>query len=461
MRFLRNVTTALSGFALTLGIGSGTSPVAAGVIEVPADFPTINLALLFSQAGDTVSVAAGSWNASEIRGGTYPDGTAIRTSGAFLPGGRTLLAPDGPGLTTLRLDGAVSVAPSVVVVGESTLETLIEGFTITATMIGANGLYAGGATTTIRNCRFENLSTGIARGGGILAEGSNLRIEECTFSGCSADSGAGVFADQTQLAAFSSNFSNLSSTNGADFFVRDGAAELTACGFEASAVYMQDSSIQATGCNFVSGGLARIGAADGPDEWVRFCSFASGGVYFYGEGVFGIEDCRFDQNSGVHIESPDPCVLRRSVIRRWTGLLAALWFASPGGSVTGNVIYDIESGFSLPACVMLQGTFRNNIVAKTLHAVGGGPMGAGQNDGCNVFWEIDGTIWNGDELGAGSVVADPEFCDPENGVFTVSGNSPCLPANSNGCGLIGVFGQGCGAVSVEPSSWTAIKAMYR
>jgi hypothetical protein len=36
-----------------------------------------------------------------------------------------------------------------------------------------------------------------------------------------------------------------------------------------------------------------------------------------------------------------------------------------------------------------------------------------------------------------------------------------LPGN-NTCGIqIGAFGTGCGPVSVEPSSWGGIKALYR
>ena len=59
------------------------------------------------------------------------------------------------------------------------------------------------------------------------------------------------------------------------------------------------------------------------------------------------------------------------------------------------------------------------------------------------------------------VIADPLFCDPVNGEFTVDGASPCLPQNSNGCGLIGAHWQGCGVVSVDPSTWGQVKAQFR
>jgi hypothetical protein len=45
--------------------------------------------------------------------------------------------------------------------------------------------------------------------------------------------------------------------------------------------------------------------------------------------------------------------------------------------------------------------------------------------------------------------------------LTVSSLSPCLPANSLGCGLIGALGQGCGTVAIQPMSWGQIKGAYR
>jgi hypothetical protein len=58
-------------------------------------------------------------------------------------------------------------------------------------------------------------------------------------------------------------------------------------------------------------------------------------------------------------------------------------------------------------------------------------------------------------------VVDPGFCDPDSGDFTVQETSPCLPANSGGCGPIGGEGMGCGTVSVQSESWGAIKGKYR
>ena len=63
---------------------------------------------------------------------------------------------------------------------------------------------------------------------------------------------------------------------------------------------------------------------------------------------------------------------------------------------------------------------------------------------CNDFWS-NGSLEYG--LGAypdvGSFSEDPQFCDPDNDVYTLNSSSPLLPGN-NSCGVqIGALGQGC------------------
>ena len=59
---------------------------------------------------------------------------------------------------------------------------------------------------------------------------------------------------------------------------------------------------------------------------------------------------------------------------------------------------------------------------------------------------------------------DPQFCGiPGSGNYFLKSTSPCLPG-SNPYGsphLTGPLGAGCGAVSVQSSTWGAIKALYR
>lgn len=61
----------------------------------------------------------------------------------------------------------------------------------------------------------------------------------------------------------------------------------------------------------------------------------------------------------------------------------------------------------------------------------------------------------------GNFSADPLFCGTPGSEYSLQDNSPCAPENSNGCGLIGAYGVACGTISVEPSTWSSIKARWR
>jgi hypothetical protein len=62
---------------------------------------------------------------------------------------------------------------------------------------------------------------------------------------------------------------------------------------------------------------------------------------------------------------------------------------------------------------------------------------------------------------ADNISADPMFCGPELGDYTLRDGSPCLAAG-NGCALpIGAFDRGCAASAIESASWSRIKASYR
>jgi hypothetical protein len=123
-------------------------------------------------------------------------------------------------------------------------------------------------------------------------------------------------------------------------------------------------------------------------------------------------------------------------------------FPSWGGSAVV-----LEGGSSL---------FSNNVVFECSGGTGAVRKEAGSvTSDCNVFWmNPDGDL-DGIPSGPLDRVTDPGFCDPDSGDLTVHETSPCLPANSGGCGLIGGEGMGCGAVSVESESWGAIKGKYR
>ncbi len=86
--------------------------------------------------------------------------------------------------------------------------------------------------------------------------------------------------------------------------------------------------------------------------------------------------------------------------------------------------------------------------------------------GCVDMWGNEGGDWGdctaGREGSNGNFSADPEFCIPLRGDFSLLAGSPCAPETSPpACGLVGALGVGCGTVSVTPTTFGRIKAAYR
>ena len=78
----------------------------------------------------------------------------------------------------------------------------------------------------------------------------------------------------------------------------------------------------------------------------------------------------------------------------------------------------------------------------------------------SLVWETQQCLIDRAESGEG-IVADPLFCDVTQSDYSVQGNSPALAPN-NPWGLrLGARGAGCGPVSVESTTWSQIKALYR
>jgi len=83
---------------------------------------------------------------------------------------------------------------------------------------------------------------------------------------------------------------------------------------------------------------------------------------------------------------------------------------------------------------------------------------------CDLYGNPGGDWTTGieDQLGInGNISKDPLFCDMANDNCTLDAASPCAPANSGDCGLIGSLPVACGGTAVELTTWGAIKASFR
>jgi len=69
---------------------------------------------------------------------------------------------------------------------------------------------------------------------------------------------------------------------------------------------------------------------------------------------------------------------------------------------------------------------------------------------CTDIYGNSGGDWMGpiaDQLGVnGNISADPLFCDPARGDYSLEGFSPCLPYNNNCYVVMGAYGLGCGTI---------------
>ena len=158
-------------------LGAGAPIALADVLNVPADYATIQAAIDAASDGDVVLVAPGvyaekfSYNAKDI---------AVRSSG-------------GPLVTTI--DGATIPDAMVYVVGGETLDATLEGFTLingnsspqTSCAGGfANGgaVYVGSSSElTIIGCRFENnaYDNDTTAGGAVCVHNGSLAVYDSDF----------------------------------------------------------------------------------------------------------------------------------------------------------------------------------------------------------------------------------------------------------------------------------------
>lgn len=83
---------------------------------------------------------------------------------------------------------------------------------------------------------------------------------------------------------------------------------------------------------------------------------------------------------------------------------------------------------------------------------------------CSNLWENAGGNWHACGHGGpeenGNFSADPRFCDPVAGDYSIEAGSPCAPANNTCAELIGAYDVACETTGVGRASLSAIKSRY-
>jgi hypothetical protein len=134
-----------------------------------------------------------------------------------------------------------------------------------------------------------------------------------------------------------------------------------------------------------------------------------------------------------------------------------------GNTIVGSYQEEPDGGAALFMLGATNGSFvRDNIFASSTGAPAIRLYSGQMATSCNVFWNNEEGDIVGVPLDPTDLIADPLFCNPPSGDYTVSSASPCLPENNPNCvDLIGAYGPGCGFVSIEPMSWGRLKGIYR
>ncbi|MBZ0267923.1 right-handed parallel beta-helix repeat-containing protein [bacterium] len=429
---------------LLVAVACVASPCRGATNRVPADFSTIHEALEASALGDTVLVAPGTYSGYVLYGGN-------EAYVGRVPDGVVLMSEAGPSQTIIDLaplEGVTYWSAAFGMSGNTSGQTVIDGFRVVGLSTHSVGVSVGfSEQIEVRNCSFEvpeGATVQEAQGiGGLYAD---LRAVNCTFLRC-----------QTALGG--------------------------------SGIQITIGDVTVENCSFIDCGTSTAlgsgaGAASDPPGFleVRNCLFqrcvtttGGGGIASGQRGGILIDNCVFEEmdaigRAGAALELGSlgsHSVVSNNVFRDFNISTGAGCIYIPYGTavLSGNTFANlhqpqIPAGVALTTAAVGDLVLENNVFA---HLSGAEALifneGVALTLDCNVFWDNADGI--GIDLSPTDRIVDPQFCDPENGNYTLQSTSPCLPDLSLGCGLIGALGQGCGTVSLAPETWGKIKASFR
>ncbi|MGH2569826.1 MAG: right-handed parallel beta-helix repeat-containing protein [bacterium] len=448
LRAHRLVTVLL--LAPTVGQGAEFSILPDGT----GDFPTVQAAVDAAAAGDTIVLEDGLFSGPGNRDITFGGKDVIVRSG------------NGPAFTTIDCEGTQTHPHRAFRLDQGeTPAARIEGLTIKGGFVdgpfpesgGGGILVAYDTAPTITNCVFDGNRTGFQGfGAGLLAwENCDITLTDCVFiHGESGWYGGGFVLRK-----------------GCDAVVERCLVDQNYALHAGGGISITNSHPQVTDCLFTNNWVTEAGGggvlvkAEAEPVFTR-CIFA-GNTSWSGSGMglgnwpkVTLVDCLFDGNvavvgggGGLGLDEHGCEVIATNctfVNNRAPGSGQHLFVNQTSIVTLRNSIFWGGCAAVNPAYVALNGTI-----------------------------DVDCSIVEGGEsaiTGVGNVVygpsnqdVDPEFCAPGNcetqaGDYTIAGASPAAPWQSP-CGLVGAYPVACGVTSagfsLEPESWSAVKARYR
>ncbi|MFH1279914.1 MAG: right-handed parallel beta-helix repeat-containing protein [Candidatus Eisenbacteria bacterium] len=430
-----------------------------GTIQVPGDYTLLQAALDAAVSGDTVLVAAGTYDSL-----FYPPGADTARCVAYMKTGVTLL---GAGMGQTVID-AQNQGRGILCYGVSSGR--IEGLTVInafSEITGAGIFCTQGSSPTIAGCEVKECGDG----GIICTFASNPLITDCVIKdniyksggGIAIEDGASPTVVNTLIyrnrapeaggvlvrgagssglfinCVIDSNYLNASDAPGGGFAVRDGGLTVRNC---------RVTRNRATG----AGGGFDIRSAGSPvviDSTIiadnsTADAFGPGGGLYMELSDLELTFCEITGNSAPGTDS----------LNDGGGIFAFL----PSSMTMTNCTVADNSTRPLGRaggiyCWFANPTIEKSILAfnhlKGIHCEDSTPILS-----CTDIYGNDNDALCGTDNG-GNFSANPGFCDRPNGDYTLAGTSPCLPGNhpdSEPCGLIGAYGVGTCAIGVADGS---------
>lgn len=390
------------------------------------DAPTIKAGLDSAAYGDTLLLASG----------TYIEWRLSMKAGVALLG-----ETGDPQSVTVDTDFKgwfLDIGPGM----DST--TVVRGLKIIA------GPFSGIMVGALSSPRLSNLvfydNVSNTSGGGIYVNNGSPVISDCLFTEClTSDRGGGIYL----VNGASATVTNVS-------FIRNHAPHSGGGLFaENSSVTLKDCLFQENTSSIKGGGLSLAGNAAATLENVLF--IANRGSQ-YGGGISVVQSSLYMAN----------CLLAGNSTTYEGG--GGIWIDDSYPIITECTFHGNSADYGGGICTIRCGNgtvdVRNTIIS---YGTGGGAVHCVFPDTdvplltcCDIYGNVGGD-WSGciadQYLINGNISVDPEFCDPVNWDFHLDCSSPC--SHGFGCGQIGAYGIGCGASRTEPTTWGAIKSMYR
>jgi len=262
--------------ALVLATGV-VHPAVANIIQVPSAHATIQAGINAAATGDTVQVAPGTYTGPSNRNLDFA--------------GKNILLRSSAGAATTIID-CQNLARGMRFHSGETAAATVRGFTIrnglASGTFGGAILIEGGATPTIRDCRFESNH---ANTGGAIFVSSGVTLADCTFENNVADNfGGGAYAEAGNLTAARCSFTHNQAAIGAGVSVLlDATATLTDCNFT------ENNPVNKAGGFYASASMVALDRC----TFLRNTGKNGAGAYIT-EGTATVDSCTFSTNTATY-----------------------------------------------------------------------------------------------------------------------------------------------------------------